>query len=57
LPEEQYGLWLGEGKAEAPDVSSLLRSFSSRKMELYPVTGKVGNPRFNEPECMEPTAV
>jgi len=57
LPEESYGLWLGEESAESPAVASLLRPVSAEQTELYPVTGKVGNPRFNTPECMEPAAV
>jgi putative SOS response-associated peptidase YedK len=57
LPEERYGLWLGEEYAESNDMASLLRPFSADGMDLYPVTGKVGNPRFNTPECMEPLAV
>ena len=54
LPEDRYGLWLGEEKAEPAAITALLTPFPSEMMDLYPVTGKVGNPRFNTPECIEP---
>lgn len=54
LPEAYYGLWLGEEGAEDVAAASLLMPVAASQTELYPVTGKVGNPRFNTAECMEP---
>ncbi len=56
LHEADYGRWLGEDAADAETLKSLLRPYPDQAMELYPVTRKVGNPRFNSPECIEPVA-
>lgn len=56
LREDDYGRWLGEEAANAETLKSLLRPYPDQEMEFYPVTRKVGNPRFNSPECLEPIA-
>jgi putative SOS response-associated peptidase YedK len=56
LREEDYARWLGEEAADPEVLKALLRPYPDTEMELYPVTRKVGNPRFNSPECMEPVA-
>lgn len=54
LSPADYARWLGEETADTDTLLSFLHPFADQELELYPVTAKVGNPRFNEPECVKP---
>jgi putative SOS response-associated peptidase YedK len=54
LPPSTWKIWLGAPAAEAENLLSLLRPAPAELLLSHPVTGKVGNPAFDGPECVEP---
>jgi putative SOS response-associated peptidase YedK len=55
IEPEDYSLWLEPG-ARPDDALHLLRPFPSHKMNAYPVSTAVNNPRNDAPECIAPLA-
>lgn len=51
LAREDYGRWLDAGNPEA-DV--LLRPCPAESVQIYPVSTRVNNARFDDPSCIEP---
>jgi putative SOS response-associated peptidase YedK len=51
LAPDSYEAWLGNGSR---DVLSLLKPFSSKQMEAYPVSRLVGSPANNLPDNISP---
>lgn len=51
LRPEDYDLWLDPGMTNPSAVQRLLRPFEAGAMRKYPVTSRVGNPAFDNPEC------
>jgi putative SOS response-associated peptidase YedK len=49
LPPEQYEAWLS-GKAG----TEILKPFPAELMRAYPVSARVGSPKNNDPEIIEP---
>jgi putative SOS response-associated peptidase YedK len=50
---EDYDLWLDPLQKPEP-LQQLLKPYPTEKMTAYPVSTKVNNPRYNEPECILP---
>jgi putative SOS response-associated peptidase YedK len=53
LEPRDYFRWLSPGDPARPPVD-LLRPFPAEKMLAWPVSGRVGNVRNNNPELLEP---
>ena len=53
LPMTQCAEWLDASLHETERLNRLLRPFPSEKMEAYPVSPLVNNPRHDTPECVE----
>lgn len=54
LDPEDYETWLDPGIEDLETLQPLLRSYPGDRMTFYPVNRKVGNPRYDDPECIEP---
>lgn len=54
IDAEYEALWLSPTINNMNQLQSLLKPFSSEKLILYPVTGAVGRPDYNTPECIAP---
>lgn len=53
LEPEDYDMWLDPGD-DPEQALHLLRPYPAAKMEAYPVSTTVNNPRNDAPECIEP---
>lgn len=51
LRAEDYDLWLDPRMTNPGRLEHLLRPFDAAAMRKYPVTTRVGNPAFDNPEC------
>ncbi|MEX2492732.1 MAG: SOS response-associated peptidase [Nitrospirales bacterium] len=54
LPESAYSSWLDPKLHNAVYLSGLLEPFDADKMEDYPVSTIVNNPRNDQPDCVKP---
>ncbi len=54
LDPEDYATWLDPGIEDLETLQPLLRSYPGDRMTFHPVSRKVGNPRYDDPECIEP---
>jgi putative SOS response-associated peptidase YedK len=54
LSKKDYPLWLDTHITDAAEVQPLLQALPADALELYTVTPKVNNARFDEPEFVEP---
>ena len=54
LPKDQHARWLDPAIKQAGDLKELLQPLSDDALQMYPVTTRVGNPRFEDPSCVEP---
>jgi putative SOS response-associated peptidase YedK len=52
LRREDYDLWLDSRTTNPSRLGHLLRPFDAVAMRKYPVTTRVGNPAFDNPECV-----
>ena len=52
LAPDDYAQWLQGADAKA--LTALLRPFPAQRMQAYPVSTRVNNPRNNDPECAKP---
>ncbi len=50
---ENYGRWLDPANEKPATLADLLRPFSSDEMTARPVDRRVGNPRNDDPACIE----
>jgi len=53
IEPEDYSMWLDPGP-DPQDAQHLLRSYPAQKMEAYPVSAAVNNPRNENPQCIQP---
>lgn len=53
LPVEHYGAWL-DGQRKVDFLQPLLRPFPAEEMACVPVSDRVNNARFDDPECFQP---
>jgi putative SOS response-associated peptidase YedK len=51
LDQQDYDRWLDPGDPAQPPVD-LLRPYPAEKMIAWPVSGRVGNVRNNDPELL-----
>jgi len=56
LPASAYGLWLDPATREADPVQTLLTPYPADAMIAHPVSTRVNNPAYDEPECIAPLA-
>jgi putative SOS response-associated peptidase YedK len=56
LPPDDYDMWLDPDFDENEPLTSLLKPYSSDKMEAYIVSRRVNKPSNNEPSVVEPVA-
>jgi putative SOS response-associated peptidase YedK len=54
LAQEDHGRWLDAGN---PEAGALLRPCPAGSVQIYPVSSRVNNARFDDPSCIEPLAV
>jgi putative SOS response-associated peptidase YedK len=54
LTNEDFDRWLDPKATDAKTFMPLLRPAPDDWLTYYPVTTKMGNPRFHEPACVEP---
>jgi len=54
LAAEHYDRWLDPDFHDTERLQESLRPFPASAMACYPVSPKVNNPRFDEPQCIEP---
>jgi putative SOS response-associated peptidase YedK len=54
LAKQDYPLWLDSHVTDAAEVQPLLRALPADALQLYAVTPKVNNARFDEPQFVEP---
>jgi putative SOS response-associated peptidase YedK len=53
LPPEDYDRWLDPKVEDKKKLQAMLRPFSASRMEAYPVSTVVNNPRNDVEECVE----
>ena len=53
LHEQDFDLWL-DPEAPVPVLESLLVPYDEAETLLTPVTPRMGNPRYKEPDCVLP---
>jgi putative SOS response-associated peptidase YedK len=54
LKPEAWPLWLGEEPADPPPLKALLAPYPAEDMAAWPVNGRVGNVKNNDPSLIEP---
>lgn len=53
LSPEDYDVWLDQKIEDKKKLQAMLRPFTSSRMEAYPVSTVVNNPRNDVEECVE----
>jgi putative SOS response-associated peptidase YedK len=54
LLKPQHAAWLDPAAKQAKELQELLKPLPDDALEMYPVTTKVGSPKFEDPSCVEP---
>lgn len=54
LPPEHFALWLDPAEQDVRLLEPLLKPLPEVGLVAYPVGSQVGNPRNNDPSCIEP---
>lgn len=54
LDDKSYDVWLDPDNVNTEKLQELLAPYSSDKLEAFPVSTLVNNPRFDNPRCLEP---
>ncbi|NPA26246.1 MAG: SOS response-associated peptidase [Chloroflexi bacterium] len=54
LPREAFDLWLRPGELTYDEARPWLAPFPAERMQGYPVTRRVNNPRYDEPDAIRP---
>jgi putative SOS response-associated peptidase YedK len=54
LAPEAWPVWLGEERADVPELKALLAPYPSDQMIAWPVSPRVGNVKNNDPSLIEP---
>ena len=54
LLKENHARWLDSANKQACDLQDLFQPLPDDALQLHPVSTKVGNPRFEDPSCVEP---
>jgi putative SOS response-associated peptidase YedK len=57
LGPETWPAWLGEEPATARQLKALLAPYPAGEMMCWPVSGRVGNVKNNDPSLIEPVAL
>ncbi len=55
LRPEDYELWLDPGEQRPESLRELLKPFDSSRMKRYPVSTRVNNVKFDDPDCAAPS--
>ncbi len=53
LRKEDEGIWLSDRTSQEMLLMAL-KPYPEKEMEMYPVGGKVGSTRYNNPDCIAP---
>lgn len=53
LPKEKRAAWLEQGR-DVEELKSFLVPFDAAKMAAYPISARVGSPKFDDPGIIEP---
>jgi putative SOS response-associated peptidase YedK len=56
LAAEHYDAWLDPEFRDTERLQRMPVPYPARVMALYPVSTRVNNPRFDDPQCIEPVA-
>ena len=51
LRPDDYDLWLDPGVTDPARMAPLLKPFDARLMRMYPVSSRVNNVKYDDPEC------
>jgi putative SOS response-associated peptidase YedK len=54
LPPKAWPLWLGEDAVEPEQLRAMLAPYPADDMTCWPVSGRVGNVKNNDPSLIEP---
>lgn len=54
LPPPDYDLWLDPGISDQDRLLPILRPYSDREKEAFPVGTNVNNPKMEDPCCIVP---
>jgi putative SOS response-associated peptidase YedK len=54
LDRDDYARWLGEATASLEELHRLIRPFPAERMRAHKVGQRVGNPRNDDPQLIEP---
>ena len=54
LAPQAWPAWLGEERADLPQLKALLAPYPSEEMIAWPVSERVGNVKNNDPSLIEP---
>jgi len=55
LPKERRKAWLEPGR-DVEELKSFLVPFDAARMHAYPISARVGSPKFDDPKIIEPLA-
>jgi putative SOS response-associated peptidase YedK len=54
LKPENYDHWLDPKNEDADGLVKFLAAYPEKEMLAHPVSTLVNNPKFDDPECIEP---
>ncbi len=54
LPDEAHRIWMDRRIQNPEDLTGLLTQYPSDQMELFGVTARIGNARYQEPDALDP---
>ena len=49
---QDFDMWLDPNNTKTEQLETLLRPYEKNDLNSYPVSTRVNNPRFDEPECV-----
>lgn len=56
LPAARYQQWLDPQFQDIDQLVPALRPYPAEEMKVYPVSTRVNDPKFDDPQCIEPLA-
>jgi len=54
VKRENYDQWLDPKNEDVEGLAKLLTQFPHEKMNAFPVSTMLNNPKFEDPRCIEP---
>ena len=57
LDPDNYSDWLDPENQDTKELLSLLKPYTTHKMRAYPVTRRVNNSAYDEPDCIQPIEI